>query len=461
VINPRSCPERRLKVAIYDTPAVVGQTLSNTIQKAGHTVLFNGPLNEDTACHDADVWVAKWTFLFNRDFLTKYHPRESILTLSVGTDHIDLQAMKDLGLKLDNCPTFSSNSVAEHAMTLALRSLYPACVLPSLLQYPGTVIFAGFSDEFAEAAIAQMLMRARQLDGSIGRAREYEYYRRDTPCYRHDEPWANQELAGSRVLIMGHDRTSFRLANLLHSGFGCELFGFDTSEQLEAYGVKHIGFNELSNVSRAADYVFLCTDSGISCNPPILVDSSILMKSEINLSNSRVAVLGTGRIGSIIARIARRGFDCDVTAFSTTEKRELVAMGVKYASSVTDAIAHANFIFIALPLNEGTRSIIGPEQLSSISSRGGPKVIVNVTRDRIIYSEALYDMLCQGAVFCYATDVLPNDVTLWSHGEPDDITRKFVQHEHVVATPHEGECSRNSLRRLCAEVLDKLGNLEM
>lgn len=465
---------RKPKIAIYDVPKIVGRKLSASLREAGCSVLHEGPLSPETARNDADIWIAKWTFLFKRDFLMDFHPSRGIVTLSVGTDHIDKGAIAELGIALESCPSFSSTSVAEHAMTLAMRSLYPEPILPPL--EAGQIIFTRFSDDYAEQAVAHMLMRARQINESVERAQNYEYYREDRPQYRHDEPWANTELSNTKVGIVGSDRQATTLARILSSGFNCKLFLYDTAGDFDLYKPERLTLPELLEV---CDYVFLCSDRyGLQkpsaddemINPKqgprmrtLRVDSvDELPLSDTRFSGSHVAVLGTGNIGSIIARMARPGFGCEIAAFSRTPKKELENWGVRYKDTVEAALSRARFIFIALPLNYGTRELLDWEQLFRIAPNR-PRVLVNVTRDQIIESESLYDMLSLRGIHSYATDVLPNDALLWKrrdlgerHAEPDELTRKFVQHPNVIATPHEGDCSAPSLERMWREALNNV-----
>jgi len=448
---------RGLRVAIYDAPNTVGKTLSAVLSAGGFNVQYCGKLNEETARPDADLWLTKWSFNLKSEFLRKAHPKLGIISLSVGTDHIDLSAAKELGLRVENCPTFSSNSVAEHAMALALRGIYGSSLLPPLGQ--GPVIFDEFSDHFAEQAVAQMLMRNRQLDQSIARAVRYDYE-------RHDEPWENMELAKSKILFIGDERPAFNLAKMLRLGFNCDLYGYRTSEALEAYDIEQLNPETFRDLSSSMDYVFILSRMSERVSGLKVQKDQWLAEPDRGMAESLVAVLGTGRIGSKIARIMREGFNCRVVAFDENRKNELENLGVRYVDfskesrvdSLREALSRANFIFIALPLNEGTLSLIGQAQLSGMTA-GISRVLVNVTRDKIIDSEALFDAISRGHLLAYATDVLPNDAILWRGGEPDDMTRKFVQHSGVIATPHEGDCSRQSLERLCQEVLGRISDI--
>ncbi|MEW6722468.1 MAG: hypothetical protein AB1324_04350, partial [Candidatus Micrarchaeota archaeon] len=66
VVSParENPPRKAARVAIYDTPEIMGRRLSEALSRSGCEVIYDGPLEPQTARSDADVWVAKWTFLF-------------------------------------------------------------------------------------------------------------------------------------------------------------------------------------------------------------------------------------------------------------------------------------------------------------------------------------------------------------------------------------------------------------
>jgi lactate dehydrogenase-like 2-hydroxyacid dehydrogenase len=448
----------KLSVAIYDTPRVVGERLSKALTQAGYDVLFDGNLTKETAYREADVWLIKWTYgLGDYGFLKDAHPRLGIISATNGVDHINRQALAELNLRAENCPTFSSIPVAEHAIGLALRSVHGECALPPLSG--SVVVFSEYSDIYAEQAVAQMLMRSRQINSSIERARGCRY--RDNDDRRPSEPWINSELAGARIGIIGHDREAFEIARILKEGFDCDLYGYDISEALAGYyRVKPESYLRIIEYS---DYIFLCTSRYGPTSGPWTFDTRQLTKSEeLSLGGSDVAVLGTGAIGSIIARICKKGFNCNVRAFNRSRKPELAGI-VEYVdpkAPISVPISDSNFTFVSLPLNEGTSNLITAQQMSELIL-GRKRILVNVTRDKIVESDAVFDFVSRGALLAYATDVVPNDALLCKGGPPDETTQKFLQHSFVIPTPHEGECSRNALERLVDEVLIKLNNFMM
>lgn len=442
---------KKLRVAVYDLARAPLKTLTERLNRSGFTVLSDEPmrLNARNARRDADVWLNKWSFNLKAPFLSEHRPKRGILTMTVGTDHIDMDAVENLGLQIETCPSYCSNSVAEHAIALAMRGSYRNSSLPDLSS--GQLVFTNLSDSSVEPAVAQILFRIRQLAQSIERAKAYDYG--PSVIGRHNEPWSNQELLGSKIGIVGESDSAGKLAEALQSGFGSHVSVFTPNCSLSQ------SYYRCSEISRNSEIIFLNDESY-----PIIggsrIDARTLSMPAYEFSGSKVAVLGAGRIGYRIAEIAKLGFGCDVTVFSRTEKPELTELGINFASRLQDAISDAEFIFVALPLTPETTNMLSASVIAGLG-QSDSRVLVNVTRDKIIDSEALYGAIESGSISLYATDVLPNDTSLWVGSKPDDITSRFAVHPRVIATPHEADSSVSSTERLATEVIEKLKMFKM
>ncbi|MBU0527924.1 hypothetical protein KKE92_05555 [Candidatus Micrarchaeota archaeon] len=445
---------RKLRVAVYDLARAPMETLTKRLNLSGLSVLSDEPmrLTAQSARPDADVWLNKWSFNLKAPFLECHKPKLGILTMTVGTDHIDMDAVSKHGLQIETCPSYCSNSVAEHAIALALRGSYKDSALPQLS--PSQLLFTNLSDSLVEAAVAQILFRIRQLDKSIERAKAYDYG--PSEIGRYAAPWSNQELLDKRIGIVGTNGSAKKLIKILKSGFGSHVLLHHSDIALESLGAVPFTCYE---IGKSCAYVFL-NDENIHFSDLLKIDARRLEPSSYVLSGSKVAVLGAGKIGSRIAEIAKLGFDCDVTVFSRTEKPELSEIGINFAAKLQTAISDAQFIFVALPLTAETTNIINASVIAGLDP-SIPRVMVNVTRDKIIDSEALYSAIESGVISVYATDVLPNDTSLWVGNEPDEITSRFAVHPRVIATPHEADSSVDSAERLASEVIEKLKTFKM
>jgi phosphoglycerate dehydrogenase-like enzyme len=103
------------------------------------------------------------------------------------------------------------------------------------------------------------------------------------------------------------------------------------------------------------------------------------------------AVLGTGEIGSAIARHLK-GFDCPVYGF----KKHPPKTPLKEFDAVTldlwEAVEKSEPIFVCLPLTRGTRGILDEWILKKMSG----KFLVNVGRGELIDEKAFFEALKSG-----------------------------------------------------------------
>lgn len=429
-----------LKVAIYDTPRIVSRSLAAALKNINCQVIFEGPLNQDTAKAEADIWITKWSFGLNREFLSSVSPRLGLVTLSVGTEHIDKDTLQSRGIIVKNCPTYGSESVAEHAVALSMRAKYGGDKLPALNE--GNVTVIGFEPTDTEAIIAQILLRSRQIESSIRRATKYDYT-------RTDGAWHNQELAGISVGIL--DERFTEVARVLRKGFGANVLCENHQAKLKENGARGVKLAAIldANYIIAPEHI-----ANVSNNWAISKDEfSIGQKTPY--TEQKVAVLGGGRIGSRIAKIFREGFGSEVSVYCRIQREELSRKGIKVTNQLSEAVEGASLVIIALPLNDGTRSTLNRETILRMSNDGS-RIIVNVGRSEVANEEQLITLVDEGQIEAYATDVVPREGAIWLRAEPTELTRRFVENGRVIVTPHEGDCSFESVQRMNREVKEMI-----
>ncbi|MGV8084709.1 MAG: NAD(P)-dependent oxidoreductase [Candidatus Bilamarchaeum sp.] len=431
--------KNNLKVAIYDTPRIVSKSLAAALRSSGCQVIFDGPLNQNTAKTEADIWITKWSFGLNREFLSSSSPRLGLVTLSVGVEHIDRDTLLTKGVIVKNCPTYGSGSVAEHAVALSMRAKYGADVLPPLNE--GSVAMIGLDPIDTEATVAQILLRSRQIETSVQRAAKYDYS-------RTDGAWHNKELNDITVGIL--DERFANLAKVLRKGFGTAVLCQNHVTSIKEAGARGIDLAKILD----SDYIIIPEQSATLSNN-WGVSKVELPDSQKPYAEQKVAVLGGGRIGSRIAKIFRDGFGSEVSVYCRIQREELSRKGIKVTNSISEALEGASLVVIALPLNEGTRATLNRENILRMSPLGG-RIIVNVGRSEVVHEEQLITLIDEGHVQAYATDVVPKEGAIWLRNEPSDLTRRFVENGNVIVTPHEGDCSSGSIQRMNREVREMI-----
>jgi len=146
------------------------------------------------------------------------------------------------------------------------------------------------------------------------------------------------------------------------------------------------------------------------------------------LKGSTVGVVGMGRIGTEVARLAK-AFGCRVLAIrrSATARRsgEVPADDVLPPSDLSYLLSESDYVVLAAPLTRETRHLIGAEELRAMKATA---VLINISRGAVIDETALARALKEGSIGGAALDVferepLPEDSELWGM-------------ENVIVSPH-------------------------
>lgn len=165
----------------------------------------------------------------------------------------------------------------------------------------------------------------------------------------------------------------------------------------------------------------------------------------IELREKTLGVLGLGKIGSEVARIAREGLRMRVLAHDplVTAERAL-GLGVELCDFET-LLTETDFLTVHVPLTDATRGVIGAAELKRM--RKGARLI-NVARGGIIDEQALAEAISDGHIAGAAIDVFTK--------EPPDPANPLLQLAQVVVTPHLGASTREAQVNVAFDVADQI-----
>lgn len=159
-----------------------------------------------------------------------------------------------------------------------------------------------------------------------------------------------------------------------------------------------------------------------------------------------LAVLGFGRIGRCLARMAHYGFGMEVRVYDPFIKAEDVHdQGYVYCPTVEDAMRGADIVSPHVPLNEATRHIIDRDRIFMMN-RGA--YVLNFARGGIVDYEALEEALCCGQIAGAALDTFET--------EPPDPQCKLFRHENVILSPHCATFTEDSRKRMSMRLAQEI-----
>jgi D-lactate dehydrogenase len=172
-----------------------------------------------------------------------------------------------------------------------------------------------------------------------------------------------------------------------------------------------------------------------------------------DLRNKRVGIIGTGRIGQIVARILR-GFGCSLRAYDPFPSDEVRDYGVRYVDLDT-LFAECDVITLHCPLTPETHHIIGAEALRKV--RPGV-MIVNTSRGALIDTPAAIEALKDGRIGNLALDVYEEEENLFFEDLSDsviqdDVFSRLLTFPNVFMTAHQAFFTEEALSNIAETTL--------
>jgi D-lactate dehydrogenase len=179
-----------------------------------------------------------------------------------------------------------------------------------------------------------------------------------------------------------------------------------------------------------------------------------------DLVGRTVGVVGTGKIGAIVARILA-GFGCRVIAFDTVPTAECRAAGVAYVA-LDRLWAESDIITLHAPLTAQTRHLIDARAIS-VMKRG--VMLINTSRGALVDTPAVVEGLKTGQIGTLGLDVYEEEEHLFfaDHSSDviqDDVFARLLTFPNVLITAHQAFFTRDALQAISATTLDNITAFE-
>lgn len=171
-----------------------------------------------------------------------------------------------------------------------------------------------------------------------------------------------------------------------------------------------------------------------------------------------VGVIGTGKIGSIFARIMA-GFGCTVIGYDVNRSRQFEALGGRYVDPCT-LQAEADIISLHCPLTPQTHHIVNARTLAR-TKKG--VLLVNTSRGGLIDTEAAIDALKSSQLGGLAIDVYEQEASLFFKDLSntvitDDTIQRLVSFPNVILTGHQAFFTREALTTILETTLASISD---
>jgi D-lactate dehydrogenase len=177
----------------------------------------------------------------------------------------------------------------------------------------------------------------------------------------------------------------------------------------------------------------------------------------IDLEHKTIAIIGLGRIGQHVLRIAN-GFGMNVLVVNRSQDQELLKQYQFQYVDLATALSTSDVVTLHLPFSEETKHMINKENIMTMKPGS---YLINTARGGLIEPEAILLALEKGILEGVGLDVLedekvlPEEVAILSteyksHADLRNLVYQhiLINHPKVLITPHNAFNSKEALARI-------------
>ena len=196
-------------------------------------------------------------------------------------------------------------------------------------------------------------------------------------------------------------------------------------------------FNDIQNKTAAYDFRW---------------QPSILSRS---IKDLKVAVIGTGRIGSIVGKIFAEGFGSEVVAYDIEPQISCEAY-LTYQESMSEAIKDADIVTVHIPATKDNTYLFNETVFTEMKTGA---VFINCARGTIVDTKALIDALNSGKIIGAALDTYEGEKGLFPSDQrntqlDDAILIELIERQDVILSPHIAFYTDAAVKNLIVNALD-------
>lgn len=179
-----------------------------------------------------------------------------------------------------------------------------------------------------------------------------------------------------------------------------------------------------------------------------------------DLHGRTVGVIGTGKIGAVVARILK-GFGCQLLAHDPFPNPDCERLGVKYVS-LQNLFTASDVITLHCPLTPETHHLISAQAISQMKSG---VMLINTGRGALIDTQAVIEALKSGRIGYLGLDVYEEEADLFFEDLSDkvihdDVFARLLTFPNVVITGHQGFFTEEALKNIAETTLANITAFE-
>jgi D-lactate dehydrogenase len=176
-----------------------------------------------------------------------------------------------------------------------------------------------------------------------------------------------------------------------------------------------------------------------------------------NLHGKTVGLIGTGRIGTAVAKILGPGFGCKLLGYDVEPNQVCRDLGLTYVG-LTEVVADSDVISLHAPLLPATTHLINAQTIALMKNG---VMLINTSRGGLVDTQAVIDAVKNGKIGYLGLDVYEEETELFFNDRsleiiPDDIFSRLLTLPNVVVTGHQGFLTKEALEDIAETTLNNI-----
>lgn len=169
-----------------------------------------------------------------------------------------------------------------------------------------------------------------------------------------------------------------------------------------------------------------------------------------DIAGKTLGIIGCGKIGSSMARMAGLGFKARVIGYDPSKsEEELAKRGIQKYDDLSEMLKECDFISVHAVLNNETKHLIGAKEFSVMKETA---IIINSARGALIDELALLNALEKKQIAGAGLDVYSQEPL----NKTDHPLKKLYEMDNVILLPHLTFYTHEAMHRLEVETMERI-----
>ncbi len=175
-----------------------------------------------------------------------------------------------------------------------------------------------------------------------------------------------------------------------------------------------------------------------------------------DLHGKAVGIVGTGRIGTILARIMS-GFGCCLFGYDKYQNQECIDLGMKYVT-LNELLKKSDIVSLHAPLTPETRHLMDKDTIALLKDGS---MLVNTSRGALVDTQALIPHLKECRICAVCLDVYEEEEHIYyrdlsNQVIADDVIARLLTFPNVLITGHQAFFTREAMRTIAETTIQNI-----